>query len=65
LSLTAFHHRFVLLFRVKPEVEVAEIMTDSRQILGRYVIPLPYRPAISDADRADTERLLDLEQSAP
>jgi len=55
LSRSALHHRFVLLFRVKPEVEVVETVVDPRQIFGRYVIPLPYRPVISDAGRAEFE----------
>jgi hypothetical protein len=40
---------------VKPELEVVEIAADPRQIFWRHAIPLPYRPAISDADRAEIE----------
>src|SRR5262245_44370497 len=49
------HQRFDLLFRVKPEIEVVKIVADLRQIFERHFVPLPYRPAISDADRAEIE----------
>jgi hypothetical protein len=38
---------------MKPEIEVVEIVADLRQIFGRHVNSLLYRPAISDADRAE------------
>src|SRR5262245_35010740 len=49
------HQRFGLLFSVAPEVEVVEIVADLRQIFERQFNPLPYRPSISDADRAEIE----------
>jgi len=53
LSRGALYQRFGSLFRVKPDVEVVKIAAVLRQIFGRHVISLPYRPPISDADRAE------------
>jgi hypothetical protein len=41
LSRSALYQRFGLLFRVKPGVEVVEIVADLRQIFGRHpILPL-------------------------
>src|SRR5262245_34439032 len=37
------------------EIEVVKIVADPRQIFERQFIPLPYRPTISDTDRAEIE----------
>src|SRR4030095_10779967 len=49
------HQRFGLLLSVTPEIEVVKIVADLRQIFERHLVALPYRPTISDADRAEIE----------